>query len=341
MTEKRKKVFISYSWDNPEHQEWVLNIAKDLMSKYGIDVILDQFELSAGRDLTYFMEESIEKADKVLIILTPNYKVKAEDRKNGVGYETSMITQEIFDSPITKIKFLPVLRLGDSKTSSPKFLKSKVYHDMVDNNLYINRLYELSRIIYDKSIIEKPEFGEIPDFSKTSLDPIIDIAKTLLSEEQLNLELNQVIHSSAGVEVFKNEIENLNSQLKEKAELYKNSTGLNFNYDTDDRDSAIIRCDKFCVSFYWKLGYSNTAEYALLIVRQWNGYLSLNNQVFYFPHEKPKRLKETNYKFDLNYSKDVLWSSSSQKLLTTEIIQSTFIFLIDEIKKEKTKNFRR
>jgi len=341
MTENRKKVFISYSWDNAEHQEWVLSLAEDLIAKYGIEVILDQFELSAGRDLTYFMEESIEKADKVLIILTPNYKIKAEDRTNGVGYETSMITQEIFDSPITKIKFLPVLRIGNSKTSSPKFLKSKVYHDMVDNNLYVNKLYELSRIIYDKSIKEKPELGKIPDFSETSLDPIIDIAKTLLNEEQLNLELNQIIRSNVGVEIYKNEIEMLNSQLREKAELYKNTTGLNFNYITDDRDSAIVRCEKFCVTFYWKLGYSNTAEHALLLVRNWNGYLSLDSQAFYFPDEKPRKLKETNYKFDLNYSKNVLWNSTNEKLLTTEIIQNTFIFLIEEIKKAKTKNFRR
>ncbi|WP_051929381.1 toll/interleukin-1 receptor domain-containing protein [Flavobacterium sp. 83] len=125
MTENRRKVFISYSWDNSEHQEWVLSLAKDLMNKFGIQVILDQFELSAGKDLTYFMESSIENADKVLIILTPNYKIKAEDRKSGVGYETSMITQEIFESSITKIKFIPILRVGDSKSSSPKFLKSK------------------------------------------------------------------------------------------------------------------------------------------------------------------------------------------------------------------------
>ncbi|MDP1069474.1 toll/interleukin-1 receptor domain-containing protein, partial [Klebsiella pneumoniae] len=78
----------------------------------GIDVILDQFELSAGKDLTHFMESSLEKADKVLVILNPNYKQKAENRKSGVGYETSMISQEIFESPISKVKFIPILRIG-------------------------------------------------------------------------------------------------------------------------------------------------------------------------------------------------------------------------------------
>ena len=112
MEQNRKTVFISYSWDNTEHQEWVLQLAKDLMTKFGIDVILDQFELSAGKDLTYFMESAIEKADKVLVILTPKYKVKAENRESGVGYETSMITQELFESPISKVKFIPVLRVG-------------------------------------------------------------------------------------------------------------------------------------------------------------------------------------------------------------------------------------
>jgi hypothetical protein len=341
MTENRKKVFISYSWDNSEHQEWVLSLAKDLMSKFGIEVILDQFELSAGKDLTYFMESSIEKADKVLIILTPNYKIKAEDRKSGVGYETSMITQEIFESSITEVKFIPILRIGDSKNSSPKFLKSKVYHHMIDDNLYVNKLYELSRIIYDKPIIEKPTLGEIPNFTDATLDPILDIAKSLLNEEKLNLELNQIISSIVGTDLFRKEIDILNAQLKEKVELYKNSTGLHFNYESNNRDSTLIQCEEFCVSFYWDLKYSNTAENASLIVRQWKGYLRLDNRAFYFPSEEPKRLKETKYKFDLNYSKEVIWDSLKEKASTTEIIQNTFVFLINEVKKVKTKNFRR
>ena len=60
-------VFISYSWSNTIHEEWVLALATKLMSKQ-IDVILDKWELRLGHDLNHFMEDSIKKADKVLII---------------------------------------------------------------------------------------------------------------------------------------------------------------------------------------------------------------------------------------------------------------------------------
>ncbi|WP_035670712.1 hypothetical protein [Flavobacterium sp. 83] len=212
---------------------------------------------------------------------------------------------------------------------------------MIDDDFYVNKLYELSRIIYDKPIIEKPTLGHIPNFEDSSLDPILDIAKSLLNEEKLNLELNQIISSNLGSEIFRNEIDLLNTQLKEKVELYKNSTGLHFHYESDGRDSTLIQCEEFCVSFYWDLKYSNTAENASLIVRQWKGYLRLDNRAFYFPSEEPKKLKEIKYKFDLNYSKEVIWGSLKEKALTTEIIQDTFVFLINEVKKVKSKNFRK
>jgi len=339
MNDKRKTVFISYSWDGPEHQEWVLNLAKDLMEKFGVNVILDQFELSAGKDLTYFMESSIEKADKVLVILTPNYKQKAESRKSGVGYETSMITQEIFESPISRVKFIPILRVGSLNDSTPKFLKSKLYHEMNDYSSYISKLYELSRIIYDKSLVEKPKLGKIPDFSTNQSDPVIDIANAVLSEESLNQEINSILNSFEGAKLYQFQVQFLNTQLKEKAELYNSSTSIPFTFGTNNRDSSIVQALGYSVSFYWGLKYSNTAENSILTVRYWKGYLNLNDN-FYFPGEEPKRIKEIKYSLDMNYEKTVLWRSGDAKMLTNEIIQEAFLFIIDSIKKEKSKTFR-
>ncbi|CEJ70098.1 SEFIR domain protein [Chryseobacterium oranimense G311] len=176
----RKKVFVSYSWDNESHQNWVLKLANDLISKYGIDVILDQFELNAGKELTYFMENAISEADKVLIILTPNYKQKAEKREKGVGYETSIISQDILSSSISKIKFIPILREGEQFTSTPSHLVSKIYHNMVDDTKYYIKLLELAKLIYDKNLVEKPELGPMPDFSDLKLnDPLISVINDL------------------------------------------------------------------------------------------------------------------------------------------------------------------
>ena len=341
MSKKRKTVFISYSWDNPEHQDWVLNLAKDLMSKYGLNVILDQFELSAGKDLTYFMESSIEKADKVLVILTPNYKNKAEERKSGVGYETSMITQEIFESPISKVKFIPVLRNGTLATSAPKFLKSKLYHPMNDDSFYLNRLFELSRIIYEKPLIEKPELGEIPDFSNEKLDPIIDIANSVLNEETINKEIDSILDSTEGVQMFREETQKLNSQIKEKSDLYKKHTETPFTYESDNRESSIIHALGYSVSFYWRVAYSNSTRDSKLTIKYWKGFLRLQsyNQPTWL--EEPKVAKEFNYSFDLDYDKKIHWKIDNDTFSTDELMQSAFLYIIEEIKREKSKKFRK
>jgi len=35
------KTFISYSWTDTEHEEWVLDLARDLR-EFGVDVIIDK-----------------------------------------------------------------------------------------------------------------------------------------------------------------------------------------------------------------------------------------------------------------------------------------------------------
>jgi hypothetical protein len=121
----RPTVFISYSWDSPEHQEWVLTLANDLISQYGVDVLLDRYEMTVGGELTHFMESSIQKADKVVMILTPNYRNRAEGRAGGVGYEYSMISQGMYTAQVENDKFIPVLRAGTIEDSIPGYIKTR------------------------------------------------------------------------------------------------------------------------------------------------------------------------------------------------------------------------
>lgn len=340
MVEKRKTVFITYSWDSLEHQQWVLNLAKDLMETYGIDVIMDEYDLKAGSDLPFFMEQAIEKADKVLIILTPNYKLRAEERTNGVGYETTMIAQELFASDITNIKFLPIIRKGDAKTSSPSFLKSKIYRNMVDDKVYYSELIKLAKQIYDQPVTPKPKLGVIPNFDAQSIDPIIDTAKALLNEKKINQELNQIIDSFSGAEILRNEIEIIHKQMIEKVELYKDSTGLNFVYKSDDISFAVIGCEKFSVTFELNIRNSNSAEGVFFEERRISHICQEDNR-FYSTNAHLKLLKRSEYKFDLDYSKNVVWKFDALKFSSTEIVENAFIFLFGEVSKEISKDFRR
>lgn len=340
MNIERKKVFISYSWDNQEHQEWVLDLAKDLMTKFGIDVILDQFELSAGKELTHFMETAITQAEKVLVVLTPNYKTKAENRENGVGFETSIITQEIFSSPISQIKFIPILRVGDQKNSSPIHLKSKIYHKMTDDNEYINKLYELSKIIYDKALVEKPELGEIPDFEKNiHTDPIIDIANELQNEEKLNNELNRLVDSSEGAKIFIDEISLIFKSIKQKAEFYASNTYLDFRTATNDINYIIINCMGYAARFDINSAASNTAKYNELTLAFFKGYLH-NDNYSYFPGDEPKKIKSKSLKFNFDKTKQIVWSTGNESFSTEKLVNEIFSNLVESLKNDKSKQFR-
>ena len=340
MSIERKKVFISYSWDNQEHQEWVLNLAKDLMTKFGIDVILDQFELSAGKELTHFMETAITQAEKVLVVLTPNYKTKAENRENGVGFETSIISQEIFSSPISQIKFIPILRIGEEKISSPIHLKSKIYHKMTDDSEYLNKLYELSKIIYDKALVEKPKLGEVPDFEKNiHTDPIIDIANELQNEEKLNNELNRLLDSSEGAKIFFDEISLIFKSIKQKAEFYASNTYLDFRTATNDRDYIIVNCMGYAARFNINSAASNTAKYNELTLTFFKGYLN-NDNYSYFPGDEPKKIKTKNLKFNFDKTKKIVWSANNESFSTEKLVNDIFSNLVESLKNDKSKQFR-
>ena len=56
-------VFISHAWENDEHKQWILNFARDLTMKYGINVWCDYYN-AGGTNLTTFMTSGIKRADR-------------------------------------------------------------------------------------------------------------------------------------------------------------------------------------------------------------------------------------------------------------------------------------
>lgn len=141
LIEKPITVFISYSWDDESHQLWVLNLAERL-SANGVHVLFDRYDITVGKEMTHFMENFVSQADKVLLIMTPKYKEKADDRKGGVGYEYSMITQEFYEKESDQ-KFIPILRKGSFNESAPvgKPIKKTIK--------YIDRKGDEHKVLFD------------------------------------------------------------------------------------------------------------------------------------------------------------------------------------------------
>ena len=122
------KVFMSYTWEDKEHIDWVEALAARLR-RDGIETILDQWEVGLGDELPKFMEEGIRDHDRILVICTPEYKRKADGRIGGAGYETRQITAEVLNNP-EHGKFIPVLRKGAWKDSAPTYLLGINYVDL-------------------------------------------------------------------------------------------------------------------------------------------------------------------------------------------------------------------
>ncbi len=162
------RVFISYSWDSEEHRLWVKNLASRLRSN-GVNVILDEWHLELGADRTLFMERAIAESDFVLVICTPIYGEKGNRRSGGVGYEATVITSELADD-VETTKFIPILRIGEWTTSSPRWLKARMGADLRQEPPSEVEFDKLLRTLHRNDSIppigEKPRFEENPMHSK-------------------------------------------------------------------------------------------------------------------------------------------------------------------------------
>lgn len=152
------KVFISYSWTSEAYKERVLKLAERLMDN-GVDVILDQWDLSPGEDMYVFMEQSIYEADKVLILCEKGYSEKANNRTGGVGTETMIITPEVLKKHKQK-KYIPVVM--DSSVEIPLYLKSRyaVYFTNEDEEEFKGLCFA----IFGKRRKKKPVVKPIPEW---------------------------------------------------------------------------------------------------------------------------------------------------------------------------------
>lgn len=154
------RVFISYSWDNDEHVNWVLHLAETLVKNWGIDVILDQWELHGGKPIPHFMASSVNKADRVICIITPNYYTKAEGLQGGVGSEYSIITSKI-SKDLQTDKFIPLLRRGND---IPTYLDGRFRYELQNDKDFDGVIENIAKDIFNIPKHVKPKLGALPNF---------------------------------------------------------------------------------------------------------------------------------------------------------------------------------
>lgn len=158
------KVFISYSWSSPAHQQLVQSWAERLVAD-GIDVVLDIYDLKEGHDKYAFMERMVTDSSvtHVLIVCDKKYSEKADARKAGVGTESQIISKEVYEK-VDQSKFIPIVCELDEKGNPflPIYLKSRIWIDFSSPEVVNGNWEQLTRVIYGKPLHEKPKLGKPP-----------------------------------------------------------------------------------------------------------------------------------------------------------------------------------
>lgn len=339
--EKALHIFISYSWDNEEHKEWVLKLANYLIEQGGCDVTLDQYDLSTGGNMTHFMEKAVADTDKVLLILTPNYKLKADNRQGGVGMEYSMISQGLYAMQNDNTKFLPVLRQGSLNTSAPTYVQTTLYHDMTNDILFDKTAFELLRVIHNKPKLVKPKRGVIPDFSqpkKTASklktdDGFAKSANKILRAKELKKELEELSNSEKGIKIVTASAQNIFDSIAAKSDIYSKEIGVDIHLEYyNDQKSLRLQAGDYYAVIDYDAGY-NFNSLLMISIKLRSGmdenYQPNNN--FHLRHTLSSiYLGNSTGKFSpqFNEDKSVLWVDDEGRYSEDEIVNKFFSLLL-------------
>jgi hypothetical protein len=154
------EVFVSYSHDSQDHKLWVLSLATRLRTN-GVDAILDQWDLGPGGDLPHFMEQSISRSSRVLMVCTERYVDKANAGTGGVGYEKMIVTSDLV-ARIGSNKVIPIIRQTALLPRLPTFLSSKLYIDLSTDDKFETGFDQVLRELLDAPLFQKPPLGIAP-----------------------------------------------------------------------------------------------------------------------------------------------------------------------------------
>ena len=144
--------FISYAWGEAEHERWVeKRLATDLQ-KAGIAVLLDRWEnAQIGASVARFVER-IEKVDRIVMVGTPLYRHKYENKDTSTGYvvaaEVDLINNRLLSTELRKQSVLPLLLDGEKKTALPPLLHGRVHADFRNELAYFATAFDLILSLY-------------------------------------------------------------------------------------------------------------------------------------------------------------------------------------------------
>ena len=204
------RAFVSYSWSSPDHQQWVLNLATELV-EHGIDVVIDRWNLRPGEDANHFMERMVNDPTitKVIMVCDQVYKTKADARSGGAGTEAQILSPELYRSR-ENTKFCAVVSEvdDDGRAYLPTYYASRLYIDFSDDEKRSEKVEELVRWVYDRPLLVRPALGRRPSY---------------LSEGETGPALGTASRARRAVDAIKNHKPFWKSALKDYFETFADS----------------------------------------------------------------------------------------------------------------------
>ena len=173
------KTFISYSWDDDAHKEWVKQLATRLRAD-GVDVTLDRWHAAPGDQIPAFMERTVRENNFVIAVCTPRFKERSDGRGGGVGYEGDIMTAYALTGG-NRRKFIPVLRRGSWSEAAPTWLIGRAKIDLSRDPYSESEYEELVQTLHSARE-GAPPIGRPPYFvggeqgSQRSLRSVTDAA---------------------------------------------------------------------------------------------------------------------------------------------------------------------
>lgn len=334
---KTPKIFISYSWTSPGHQERIRQWAERLIQD-GIDVVLDIYDLREGHDKYTFMEQMVTDPSitHVLIMCDKTYSEKADAKKAGVGTESQIISGEVYKK-VVQSKFIPIAceLSEDSEPYLPTFLRSRIWIDFSSLESVNANWERLVRLVYGKPALQKPERGQPPAYIKSDISSPSNPATG-----KFNTFKQALLENRKGLKIYRQEflsactsyadalrtrtipnLESLGAKILEDCGKLKNIRNLIIDWVLLESD--VSPTTEFCDSLLDYLENLRDLKSRPVEVNQWNDswfeahamfvyetflYIvaallrtksfELLRQIFTYHYIRPKHERYTNEKFD-------------------------------------------
>ena len=212
---EKPKVFISYAWTSDSYVKKVAGFANMLID-VGIEVLFDKYEVKPGNELNDFMEKSVkdETVTGVLILLNEEYQKKADARIGGVGKETQILSEELYNH-VDQTKIIPIIfeRNDEGKECKPKYLGSTCFVDLTDEASYDENFRLLCKAIYGEDEYVKPELGATPTWIT---EPVLIQSENFVKYKSIKAQNNG--------EIAKQQFKDCLNDLKERIKEYNTGT---------------------------------------------------------------------------------------------------------------------